>query len=154
MGRRTMHGSILLLYEMSSSRAGKKGTYPRYSRNRGCAYNARRIWRYTYRTYATHFLRRDDLLWFLGPATGVERLRIPCTMVRDILEEYHDGQIHLGFHRAYEQIRASNYIRSLSKELRNYIAHCSKYRMRPRNRPLPTSKSCVYWASPHSTISC
>ena len=47
-------------------------------------------------------------------------------MVRDISEEYHDGQNHLGFHRAYEQIRASYCIRSLLKELRKYIAHCPR----------------------------
>lgn len=85
-----------------------------------------RIWRYMDTTYATHFMRRDNLLWFIDPTTRAERVCIPRTMVRNVLEEYHNGQNHLGFHRAYEQIYANYYIRSLSRTLRRYIAHCPK----------------------------
>ncbi|KAJ5151381.1 uncharacterized protein N7482_010633 [Penicillium canariense] len=47
-------------------------------------------------------------------------------MERDILEEYHNAQNHLGFHRVYYQIRASYYTRGLAKRLTQYIFHCLK----------------------------
>ena len=38
----------------------------------------------------------------------------------------HDEHHHAGFHRAYNSIVSSLYIRNLSQRLKQYITHCPK----------------------------
>ena len=38
----------------------------------------------------------------------------------------HDEHHHAGFHRAYNSITSSLYIRNLSRRLKQYITHCPK----------------------------
>lgn len=71
-----------------------------------------------------NFIMRDGLIYYCDKMDGSERLCIPKSLAPHIFRQAHDEQFHAGYHRTYERIRASVYIRKLSKLLRLYVKHC------------------------------
>ena len=70
------------------------------------------------------FKLREDLLYYTSHDDGRERLCIPEAMDKEIFQLAHDRQSHGGFHRSYDRIVPSIYMRHLQKRLRQYIEHC------------------------------
>lgn len=71
-----------------------------------------------------NFVTREDLLYFVDPITQAEKLCIPSSMQQEVFEMAHDRHLHQGYHRAYERIQSSMFIRKLAKNLRKYIRYC------------------------------
>ena len=69
------------------------------------------------------FTYRDDLIYFKIDDEQ-ERLYIFASMKQKIFKLAHDNASHDDFHRIYDRIANSVYIRQLIKRLRQYIAHC------------------------------
>ena len=70
------------------------------------------------------FKLRDGLIYYTNFDDGRERLCIPNALEKDIFELAHDRQHHGGFHRSYDRVASSVYMKHLSKHLRAYIDHC------------------------------
>lgn len=66
---------------------------------------------------------KADLLFFINRTTGVQRIAIPPTVVKDIMAIAH-GKGHPGFARCYKIIFCLWYIRGLTKLLHTFIRHC------------------------------
>ena len=64
----------------------------------------------------------DDLLHHVGPDSKT-RLVIPQAMEAEIFHLAHRPH-HAGFHRTYQHVAESLYVRNLSKRLRKFIEHC------------------------------
>lgn len=69
------------------------------------------------------FFQDEGLLWFKG-SDGRQRLCVPRVAEKDVYHDYHILLQHIGFDRAYHQIRESFYIKGLAKRLKEYIARC------------------------------
>ncbi len=69
------------------------------------------------------FKRRDDLIYYTG-GDGCERLYIPEAMESEVFRMAYDLANHGGYHRTYDRLIKSVYIRHLVKHLRAYITHC------------------------------
>ena len=71
------------------------------------------------------FVRGTDpsLIFHRDRFTGLERLCIPRSLIKEILEIAH-GNGHQGFERTFDTVAKSWYIRNLSKHLHEYIKHC------------------------------
>ena len=71
------------------------------------------------------FVRGTDpsLIFHRDKYTGLERLCIPKSLIKEILEMAH-GDGHPGFDRTFDTVSKSWYIRKLSKHLHSYIKHC------------------------------
>ena len=69
------------------------------------------------------FKLRNDLIYYVS-GDGRERLCIPQAMEKDVFHMAHDLSNHGGFHRSYDRLSSSVYIRQLSRRLRSYIMHC------------------------------
>ena len=67
-----------------------------------------------------------DLVYYLDPVDARRRLCVPKSLEKDVFMMAHDEHHHAGFHRAYNSIVASLYIRNLSRRLKQYITHCPK----------------------------
>ena len=65
----------------------------------------------------------QNLFFHVSKLTGVQRLCIPQSMIKTVLEIAH-GDGHLGFERSYERISNAWYIHGLVKHLRQYIRFC------------------------------
>ena len=65
----------------------------------------------------------QNLFFHVSKLTGVQRLCIPQSMIKTVLEIAH-GDGHLGFERSYERIASAWYIHGLVKHLRQYIRFC------------------------------
>ncbi len=83
------------------------------------------------------FKLRDGLVFFVQRKAGQERLCIPPSVEKDIFELCHDRQFHAGFHRAYEKVAASFFIRQLTKRLKAYVAHCPQCLLNQTKRHKP-----------------
>jgi hypothetical protein len=70
------------------------------------------------------FLYKLGLLYYWDRSDGSERLCIPASMMREIFEQAHDDNYHQGFHRAYNRIKSSFFIRKLTQNLKTYIKYC------------------------------
>ena len=70
------------------------------------------------------FILKDELLFFVDPLDGRERLCIPQTLEGDLFEQFYDRQDHQGGHRAHQAIAACYYVKNLARRLRLYISHC------------------------------
>lgn len=71
------------------------------------------------------FRLRDGLLYYTSiSGTGKDRLCIPKAMEQEVFKQAHDLSSHGGFHRTFDRISASCYVRRLSSKLRRYIQHC------------------------------
>lgn len=64
-----------------------------------------------------------DLIFHKNKFTGVERLCIPQSMIKEVLAIAH-GDGHPGFERCFDTVSKSWYIHGLTKQLRDYIRHC------------------------------
>ena len=69
------------------------------------------------------FVHRPGLLFHVDRFTGLQRLCIPTSLVKEILSLAH-GNGHPGFQRCYQIVTSSWYIHSLVKHLRDFIRHC------------------------------
>ena len=92
------------------------------------------------------FRLRNDLIYYTNFDDGRERLYVPEALEHNIFKLAHNEQHHGGFHRTYDRIAASIYIRYLAKHLRVYIEHCPAYQLnqtkrhKPYRRLLPINK--------------
>ena len=67
---------------------------------------------------------RNRLIYHIDKATGVRRLCIPQSVVKEVLDIAHTAEGHLGFARCFERVAHSWYIRGLTRHLRDYLKHC------------------------------
>jgi hypothetical protein len=70
------------------------------------------------------FILENGLIYYIDPVDARHRLCVPKTLEKDIFAMAHDERAHAGFHRAYDTIVASLFMRHLSKRLKLYITHC------------------------------
>ena len=64
-----------------------------------------------------------DLIFYRNSDIGLERLYIPRSIVKQVLEIAY-GNGHLGFERTFDTVARSQYIYRLSKHIRDYIKYC------------------------------
>ena len=81
----------------------------------------------------------DGLIYHINRTTGLRRLAIPKSCVKEIFEIAH-GNIHLGFQRTYDKVNAAYYIRNLSKQLSTFISHCPECLRTQTRRHKPYGK--------------
>jgi transposase InsO family protein len=67
-----------------------------------------------------------DLVYYLDPVDARRRLCVPKSLEKEVFMMAHDEHHRAGFHRAYNSIVTSLYIRNLSRRLKQYITHCPK----------------------------
>ena len=82
------------------------------------------------------FKLRDGLIYYAS-GEGKERLCVPAAMEQEVFRIAHDLSSHGGFHRTYDRIVNSVYIRQLTKRLRTYIEHCSECQLNQTKRHSP-----------------
>ena len=70
------------------------------------------------------FKLRDKLLYYINFNNDRERLYISNALEKEIFELTYNRQHYKGFHRTYNRIASSIYMRYLAKYLRTYIDHC------------------------------
>ena len=84
------------------------------------------------------FRERNGLLYYIAPSGRYEeRLCIPESMEATVFKQAHDDHQHAGFHRSYERLYRSVFIRHLNKHLREYIRHCPLCQLNQTKRHLP-----------------
>ena len=83
------------------------------------------------------FKLRGGLIYYTNFEDGRERLCVPNALEGEIFQLAHDRQYHGGFHRSYERIVASIYLRHLAKNLRAYIEHCPECQLNQTKRHAP-----------------
>ncbi len=83
------------------------------------------------------FKLREGLIYYTNFDDGRERLCVPNALEKEIFELSHDRQHHGGFHRSYDRIASSVYMRHLSKHLRAYIEHCPECELNQTKRHKP-----------------
>ena len=100
-------------------------------------------------------LDEEGLIYHIN-GEGVRCICIPehDNLIKDVLRLTHDEIGHPGFHRTYEQITKSLYIRRLYIMLREFIQHCPNCQAMasPRHSPYGFLQPIVTPASPHHTI--
>ena len=79
------------------------------------------------------FRRREGLIYLTGEE-GRERLCIPEALQQEVFRMAHDSNFHGGYHRTYDRIAPSIFIKNLSKHLRIYIAHCPSCQLNQTRR--------------------
>ena len=79
------------------------------------------------------FRKRQGLIYLTG-AEGRERLCIPQKIQQEVFQMAHDNNFHSGFHRTYDRIAPSIFIKNLSKHLRIYIEHCPSCQLNQTRR--------------------
>lgn len=89
------------------------------------------------RRLGLRFKLRDGLIYYTNFDDGRERLCIPNALEKEIFELAHDRQHHGGFHRTYDRIVGSIYMRHLAKHLRTYIDHCPECELSQTKRHKP-----------------
>ena len=70
------------------------------------------------------YVLRGELIYLVDAFDRRLRLCIPKGLEKDLFELAHDQLAHAGFHRAYNRLRATYFIRKLSRHLKRYIQHC------------------------------
>lgn len=89
------------------------------------------------RRVGLRFKLRDGLIYYTNFDDGRERLCIPNSLKKEIFELIHDRQHHGGFHRTYDRIVSSVYLRHLYRNLRTYIEHCPECELNQTKRHKP-----------------
>jgi len=79
------------------------------------------------------FRTKDGLIYLTGEE-GRERLCIPEALQHDVFKIAHDNNFHGGYHRTYDRIASSLFIKNLSKHLRTYIMHCPSCQLNQTRR--------------------
>ena len=74
-------------------------------------------------TPGVRFRLKGELVYYIC-GDGRDRLCIPETMEGEVFRMAHDLANHGGFHRTYDRLSNSVYIRQMVRRLRRYIAHC------------------------------
>lgn len=80
------------------------------------------------------FKLRDELIYYINELNERERLCISKAMRKKIFQLTHDEQSHEEFHRTYDRLIASMYIRKLSRRLQKYIRYCSECQVNQTKR--------------------
>ena len=80
------------------------------------------------------FKLREGLIYYTNFDDERERLYIPNALKKEVFELAHDRQHHGGYHRIYDRISNSIYLRHLFKHLRTYIEHCPKCELNQTRR--------------------
>jgi hypothetical protein len=83
------------------------------------------------------FVLEDRLLYFVDPVDKRRRLVIPRDLEAMLYRLSHDEKAHQGFNRAYVDLRASFFIRNLSRRLRLYLEHCPHCQLNQTKRHPP-----------------
>jgi len=65
----------------------------------------------------------DELIYYIDLMNARRRLYIPKILEKDIFSITHNEHTHAGFHRTYNIIIASVYIRNLPRRLKIYITY-------------------------------
>lgn len=68
---------------------------------------------------------------------GGKKLCIPQRLYKAIFNQAHDENNHAGFHRSYEAVSGSLYLRKLSGSLKKYIEHCPLCQRNQTKRHMP-----------------
>ena len=82
------------------------------------------------------FVLREGLIYHIN---GEDRWRlgVPPSMEQEMFEQAHDLSNHGGYHRCYDRLSHTVFIRHLSKRLRTYIAHCPECQLNQTKRHKP-----------------
>ena len=73
------------------------------------------------------FRYRDELIYYVSELDDDrERLCIPKQLVGEIFALAHDRLEHADFHKTYDRIVTSFFIKKLTRKLQTYVAHCSQ----------------------------
>ena len=75
-------------------------------------------------TVGLRFKLREGLIYYTNFDDGRKRLCIFNSLEKEIFELAHDRQHYEGYHRTYDRISNSMYLKHLFKHLRIYIEHC------------------------------
>ena len=89
------------------------------------------------RKLGLRFKHRDGLIYYTNLDDRRERLCVPNELKKQIFKLAHNRQHHNGFHRSYNRITGSIYLRHLSKHLRSYIEHCPNCQLNQTKRHKP-----------------
>lgn len=99
------------------------------------------------------FVLREDLIYRVN---GEDRWRlcIPPSMEQEVFEQAHDLSSHGGYHKCYDRLSHTVFIRHLAKNLRAYIAHCPACQLNQtkRHRPYGSLVPITTPAIPFHTI--
>ena len=82
------------------------------------------------------FVLRNELIYHRN-GEGRLRLGVPNSMEQELFEQAHDLSSHGGFHRCYDRLSHTIYLRHLAKHLRTYIAHCPQCQLNQTKRHPP-----------------
>ena len=82
------------------------------------------------------FYMQDELIYYKD-VTDRARLCLPNSFEKEIFQLAHDGNSHVGFHRAYQRITETLYMQGLSRRLRLYIAACPLCQLNQTKRHRP-----------------
>ena len=83
------------------------------------------------------FKLREGLIYYTNFDDGRERLCVPNSMEAEIFQLAHDRQYHGGYHRSYERVAGSIYMRHMAKSLRTYVEHCPECQLNQTKRHAP-----------------
>ena len=83
------------------------------------------------------FHYRNGFIYYTSEFDGRKRFCIPKALRKKIFELAHDRQSHGGFHKIYDRIVVSMYMRKFNCHLRQYIAHCSDCQLNQTKRYSP-----------------
>ena len=80
------------------------------------------------------FVLKDELIYHVKDRW---RLCIPPAMEREVFEQAHDLSNHGGYHRCHDRLSHNLFIRHLTRNLRDYIAHCPACQLNQTKRHKP-----------------
>ena len=101
----------------------------------------------------TRFSYNNGLIYF-HDADGTQRVCVPRSVHKKVFHLAHDEHAHSGFHRTYERIAGSLYLRRLSDSLKQYIRHCPECQVNQTKRhpPYGALTPMPYSTTPFHTI--
>jgi hypothetical protein len=101
-----------------------------------------------------NFVERDNLLYHVDRVDNTERLCIPKSLLPEILKIAHDNNFHGVYHRTYDRIHATMFVRGLAKAVKRYIRYCGQCLQNriERHPPYGTLEPINTRAEPHDTI--
>lgn len=80
---------------------------------------------------------RNNLIFHVNASLGKERLCIPKAMMGEIFKIAHDDMFHMRYHRTFNAIVKSLYIRRLAHHLKKYVECCPQCRLNCTARHAP-----------------
>lgn len=99
------------------------------------------------------FIYENGLIFYLAK-DDKKRLCIPRALHGDVFRLAHDENNHAGFHRSYEAIADTLYLKRLSDSLKTYIAHCPECQKNQtkRHKPYGSLRPIISPPLPYHTI--